>query len=143
MDQVLVYLPGILLAYATFFLAIASPGANVLAIIGTSMSVGRRSGIALALGVAAGSFGWAMLAAVGLTALLASYAAALTAIKIAGGLFLLWLSYKSFRSAASPHDIEATTLSGSTRTPFGYAVRGFTIQTVSYTHLTLPTNREV
>jgi len=128
MDQVLVYLPGILLAYATFFLAIASPGANVLAIIGTSMSVGRRSGIALALGVAAGSFGWAMLAAVGLTALLASYAAALTAIKIAGGLFLLWLSYKSFRSAASPHDIEATTLSGSTRTPFGYAVRGFAIQ---------------
>lgn len=128
MDQVSIYLPGILLAYATFFLAIASPGPNVLAIIGTSMSVGRRSGIALALGVAAGSFGWAMLAAVGLTALLASYAAALTAIKIAGGLYLLWLSYKSFRSAASPHDIEATTLSGSTRTPSGYALRGFAIQ---------------
>ncbi|HWP77971.1 MAG TPA: LysE family transporter [Methylomirabilota bacterium] len=128
MDQISIYLPGILLAYATFFLAIASPGPNVLAIIGTSMSVGRRSGIALALGVAAGSFVWAMLAAVGLTALLASYAAALTAIKIAGGLYLLWLSYKSFRSAASPHDIEATTLSGSTRTPFGYAVRGFAIQ---------------
>jgi len=75
MDQVSTYLPGILLAYATFFLAIAGPGPNVLAIIGTSLSVGRRSGIALALGVAAGSFGWAMLAAVGLTARLASYAA--------------------------------------------------------------------
>jgi amino acid exporter len=71
---------------------------------------------------------WAMLAAVGLSALLASYAAALTAIKIAGGRYLLWLSYKSFRSAASAHDLEATTLSGSTRTPFGYAVRGLTIQ---------------
>ena len=128
MDEIAIYLPGILLAYTTFLIAIASPGPNVLAIIGTSMSVGRRSGIALALGVAAGSFAWAMLAAVGLSALLASYAAALTAIKIAGGLYLLWLSYKSFRSAASAHDLEATTLSGSTRTPFGYAVRGLTIR---------------
>lgn len=128
MDEISIYLPGIFLAYATFLIGIASPGPNVLAIIGTSMSVGRRSGIALALGVAAGSFCWAMLAAVGLSALLASYAAALTVIKIAGGLYLLWLSYKSFRSAASPHDIEATTLSGSTRTPFGYALRGFSIQ---------------
>jgi threonine/homoserine/homoserine lactone efflux protein len=128
MDQISVFLPGILLAYTTFLVAIASPGPNVLAIIGTSMSVGRKSGIALALGVAAGSFCWAMLASVGLSALLASYAAALTAIKIAGGLYLLWLSYKSFRSAASAHDIEARTLSGATRTPFGYALRGFTIQ---------------
>ena len=32
-------------------LAIASPGPNVLTIIGTSMSVGRKSGITLALGV--------------------------------------------------------------------------------------------
>src|SRR5258705_11071158 len=79
MDQISIYLPGILLAYATFFIGIASPGPNVLAIIGTSMSVGRRSGIALALGVAAGSFCWAMLA---------SYAAAPTVLKIAGGLYL-------------------------------------------------------
>jgi amino acid exporter len=128
MDQISVYLPGILLAYSAFFLAIASPGPNVLAVIGTSMSVGRKSGIALALGVAAGSFCWAMLAAIGLTALLASYAYALTVIKIGGGLYLLWLAYKAIRSAASPHDIEATTLSGSTRSAFGYAVRGFTVQ---------------
>lgn len=128
MDQVSVYLPGILLAYAAFFLAIASPGPNVLAVIGTSMSVGRGSGIALALGVAAGSFCWAMLAAIGLTALLASYAYALTLIKILGGLYLLWLAYKAFRSAASRHDIEATTLSGPTRSALGYAVRGFTVQ---------------
>lgn len=64
MDQMSVYLPGIILAYTTFLLAIASPGPNVLAIIGTSMSVGRKSGIALALGVAAGSFCWATLAAI-------------------------------------------------------------------------------
>src|SRR5258707_7728225 len=127
MDQISIYLPGILLAYATFFLAIASPGPNVLAIIGTSMSVGRRSGIALALGVAVGSFCWAMLAAVGLTALLASYAAAPTALKIAGGLYLLWLSYKSFPSPPSPPPIQATTPSPATPPPLRYPVRGVTL----------------
>jgi amino acid exporter len=128
MNQVPVYLPGIILAYSAFLLAIASPGPNVLAVIGTSMSIGRKSGTALALGVAAGSFCWAMLTAAGLSALLASYASALAVIKITGGLYLLWLGYKSFRSAASAHDIEATTLSGSTRNPLGYLTRGFTIQ---------------
>jgi amino acid exporter len=128
MDQISVYLPGIFLAYSVFFVAIVSPGPNILAVIGTSMSVSRKAGIALALGVATGSFCWAMLTALGLSALLASYASALTIIKIAGGFYLLWLAYKSFRSASSAHDIEATTLSGATRSAFGYAIRGLTIQ---------------
>ena len=50
------YLPGIFLAYTAFLLAIASPGPNILAVIGTSMGMGRQSGISLALGVASGSF---------------------------------------------------------------------------------------
>ena len=122
------YLPGILLAYAAFLLAIASPGPNILAVIGTSMSVGRKSGIALALGVASGSFTWAVLTVAGLSALLSAYASALLVIKIAGGLFLLWLAYKAFKSAASTHDIEAKELAGGKRTPSGYFMRGYMIQ---------------
>ena len=38
-----------------FLLAIASPGSNILAVMGTSMSVERKAGIALAIGVAMGS----------------------------------------------------------------------------------------
>lgn len=83
MDQLRAYLPGILLAYSVFFVAIVSPGPNILSVIGTSMGVDREAGVALALGIAAGSFCWAMLTAVGLSALLASYAAALTAIGLA------------------------------------------------------------
>src|ERR1044072_2031417 len=98
MSDVSTYLPGILMSYSAFLLAIASPGPNVLAVIGTSMAVGRRSGIALALGVAAGSFLWALLTAAGLSALLSTYASALVVIKIFGGLYLLWLAYKAFRS---------------------------------------------
>ena len=125
MDQISLYLPGIILAYSAFLLSIISPGPNVLAVLGTSMSAGRGSGLALALGVASGSFIWALMTALGLSALLASYAVALTVIKIVGGLYLLWLAYKSFRAAASRHDIEAVALTGGAR---GYYLRGLTIQ---------------
>ena len=128
MSDLSIYLPGILLAYAAFLLAIASPGPNILAVIGTSMSVGRKSGIALALGVAGGSFTWAVLTVAGLSALLSAYASALLFIKIAGGLYLLWLAYKAFKSAASAHDIEAKELAGGQRSPSGYFLRGYTIQ---------------
>lgn len=128
MQDFTLYLPGILLAYAAFLLAIASPGPNILAVIGTSMGVGRGSGISLALGVACGSFTWALLTVFGLSALLATYASALLLIKVFGGAYLLWLAYKSFKSAASSHDIEAKELAGGRRTPFGYFKRGYIIQ---------------
>jgi amino acid exporter len=127
MDQISLYLPGIMLAYSACLLGLASPGPNVVAVIGTSMSVGRREGTALALGASAGSFCWALLTAGGLTALLAAYASALSAIKIAGGAYLIWLAYKSFRAAASAHDIQPTTLSGPAG-PTGYFARGLTVQ---------------
>ncbi len=122
------YLPGILLAYSAFLLSIMSPGPNILAIIGTSMSIGRMEGFLLALGVAAGSLCWASLTVTGLSALLAAYASVLTIIKIVGGLFLLWLAFKSMRSAMSSYDIETIALSNGKRGAFGYFLRGLTIQ---------------
>ena len=128
MQNLALYLPGILLAYSAFLLAIASPGPNILAVIGTSMSVNRASGIALAMGVATGSFTWALLTVLGLSAILAKLTAALLLIKFFGGLYLLWLAYKSFKSAASRHDIEAKELAGGRRTLFGYFQRGYIVQ---------------
>jgi threonine/homoserine/homoserine lactone efflux protein len=128
MDQLATYLPGILLAYTAFLIGIASPGPNVLAVMGTSMSVDRRSGIALSFGVSFGSLCWALLTAFGLSAILVTYASAITVIKIVGGLYLLWLAYKSLRSAASKQDVDAKNLEGGRRTPAGYFLRGFVIQ---------------
>lgn len=127
MDEISIYLPGILLAYSAFLLAVASPGPNILAVIGTSMSGGRGSGIALALGIAAGSFTWSVLTVIGLSAVLSSYASALIFIKLCGGAYLLWLAYKSFRSAASDRDIEAGKLAAGRRSPLGFAVRGYVV----------------
>jgi amino acid exporter len=128
MQEFNLYLPGILLSYVAFLLAIATPGPNVLAVIGTSMSVGRVFGVALASGVSAGSFTWGVLTASGLSALVASYAWALSFIQIFGGFYLLWLAYKSFKSALSRYEIDADELAGGQRTLFGYFLRGYLIQ---------------
>ena len=122
------YLPGIGLSYAAFLIAIASPGPNVLALISTSMSVGRKAGMALALGISFGSLTWALLTAFGLSALLMTYAHALTTIKIIGGIYLFWLAYNAFKSAAPRSDLTLKALVGGRRSPLGYAVRGYTVQ---------------
>ena len=132
MTDFIQYLPGIGLSYAAFLLAIASPGPNVLALISTSMSVGRKAGMALALGISFGSLTWALLTAFGLSALLMTYAHALTTIKIIGGIYLFWLAYNAFKSAAPRSDLTLKTLVGGRRTLLGYAVRGYTV------HMTNP-----
>lgn len=128
MTELSLYGPGVLLAYAAVLLSMLSPGPNVLAIMGTSMGDGRASGVALAMGVASGSFLWSILTVSGLSALLVSYAAALTVIKIVGGLFLLWLAWKSFKSAASPHDLDVHRVSENNETWTTYYLRGLTVQ---------------
>jgi amino acid exporter len=128
MDQIIAYLPAIGLAYTAFLLSIMSPGPNVLAIMGTAMGVGRMSGLALALGVAGGSFAWAVFAATGLSALLAATATALIVIKVAGGLYLLWLSFKAFRAARSRHDLEVGTVTDQATPPARYFLRGLMVQ---------------
>ncbi len=95
-----VHLPGILLAYSVLLVGICSPGPAVLAIIGTAMEKGRAPGAWLALGVVCGSTFWGVAAALGLSGLLSTYANVLFVVKIAGGLYLLWLAFKALKAAA-------------------------------------------
>jgi len=79
--------------------------------MGTSIGAGRKAGTVLALGIF-GSLTWALL----------TYALALTAIKMVGGIYLLWLAYKAFKSAATRSDIAPKTLARGRRTPLEYFV---------------------
>lgn len=90
------------IVYGAYTLATVSPGPSNMVIMGTAMVAGRTPALALAAGVVSGSMFWAMFAATGLTALLENYAWALGFIKVAGGLYLLHLGYKSARSALRP-----------------------------------------
>ncbi|NTF08131.1 LysE family translocator [Agrobacterium rubi] len=92
----------LLLVYIAYVIAVASPGPSNMTIMGVAMSRGRTPAVVLAIGVITGSLFWAALTATGLSAVLATYANALFVIKIAGGLYLLYLAYKSARSAFSP-----------------------------------------
>ncbi|WP_438751339.1 LysE family translocator [Pararhizobium sp. O133] len=99
MSTLLPYLPQLLVAWGAYIIATASPGPAIAAIISTSISRGRAGGLALAAGVLTGSYTWAMLAAAGLSALIRSYGNALFVLKIAGGLYLLWLAFKALKAA--------------------------------------------
>lgn len=94
-DQIYQLLP----VFAAYLIAIASPGPSTMAIMGVAMHQGRSRAVALALGVVTGSMFWAVLAAGGISTVLTAYAVAIFAIKIAGGLYLLYLAWKSARSA--------------------------------------------
>ena len=100
MDTLLSLLP----VYAAYVLATASPGQSNMAIMATAMQHGRRSALSLAAGVVTGSMSWAALAATGVSALLAAYAHALYAIKILGGIYLLYLAWKAAKSEFEPRD---------------------------------------
>ncbi|MBP0582865.1 LysE family translocator [Labrys sp. LIt4] len=89
----------LLAVYALYAIAVASPGPSNMAIMGVAMGRGRLPALVLASGIMTGSMIWAVLAATGVSTLLAAYANALTTIKIGGGLYLLYLAVKSARSA--------------------------------------------
>lgn len=97
----------LLLVYATYLIATASPGPSNMAIMAIAMQSGRRAGLTLAAGVMTGSLFWAAATATGLSALLTAYAEALIAIKIVGGLYLLYLAYKAARAAIRAQPVAA------------------------------------
>lgn len=91
----------LLLAYAAYFVGTASPGPSNLAIMSIAANHGRKSALVFATGVISGSMFWATVATVGISAALIAYSNFIVAIKIFGGLYLLWLAYKSGRRALS------------------------------------------
>jgi threonine efflux protein len=102
MPDISTYLPYIWPAYMAYLITVLSPGPANLAIMTTAISEGRRAGLIIALGVFCGSLTWACAAALGLAALLRTYAVALEIIKILGGLYLIYLAWKAYKSARRP-----------------------------------------
>ncbi|MEM7545637.1 MAG: LysE family translocator [Pseudomonadota bacterium] len=82
-----------------FLIAAATPGPANLALMNLSMRSGRRPGLAMAAGLTLGLAFWGGLVALGLGALVLQSATALTVFRIVGGLVLIWLAWKSARSA--------------------------------------------
>lgn len=99
-----------LLAISGVILAQASPGPNFLAVVGAGMSDGRRVGFYTLLGVSFGMILWATLMAVGLGGLLLAFPWLLTAMKLVGGGYLLWMAYRAIRSSLSKNEASLQSL---------------------------------
>lgn len=83
---------------ATAVVLVLTPGQDTFFILGRSLASGRGSGIAAALGITAGSIIHTFLAALGLSALLATSPYAFMAVKLAGAAYLVYIGVRALLS---------------------------------------------
>ena len=83
-------------------IASASPGLATLGIAGTSMRHRRCAGLSFSAGIMAGSYILSATAAFGVGAILLAHVWMLEKARYFGGAYLLWLAFKSLRSAMVP-----------------------------------------
>ncbi|MFJ6652125.1 LysE family translocator [Microbacterium sp. NPDC091313] len=98
---------------ATSLVIIVIPGPSVLFVVGRSIALGRRAGVLSVVGNALGTLPAILLVAFGVGAIVASSVVALTVIKIAGALYLVWLGVQAIRhrhaAASAPSPTPAST----------------------------------
>ena len=85
----------------------ASPGPDNLMVLSMGMSRGRWQGIAFGLGCALGCLSHTLLAALGVSALVAASPVAFTALTWLGGAYLVWLGVQAWRAAGSGSVVKA------------------------------------
>jgi threonine/homoserine/homoserine lactone efflux protein len=86
---------------ATAVVLIVTPGQDTFFILGRSIASGRPAGIAAALGVSVGTVVHTCLAALGLSALLATSPYAFMAVKFAGAAYLLYIGVRALLSRSN------------------------------------------
>ncbi len=84
-----------------------TPGPDMLFVAGTGAARGRAAGLMAALGVGAGCLFHTLLAALGLSALLAASELAFNAVKWAGAAYLVWTGVQMLRARPAATAAEA------------------------------------
>lgn len=98
-------------------LSLLVPGPAVLLVISTALAKGRRAALVTVLGVMAASTLWSAAAAFGMGALMLANAWALEVVRYAGGAYLLFLAWRSARSAWRGHAAVTVQGNGATVRP--------------------------
>jgi threonine/homoserine/homoserine lactone efflux protein len=86
-------------------MAAVSPGPAVLMSARTGVTEGLRTGFFLAVGIGAGGVIWAMAALFGLNIVFQAAPALLWALKVLGGLYLMYMAWGMWKSADTPLDM--------------------------------------
>jgi len=93
-EQLALFVPAALL------LALA-PGPDNMGVLALGVSGGRPASLGFALGCAAGCLNHTLLAALGVTALIAASPLAFRALQVVGAAYLVWMGWQALRSRAA------------------------------------------
>jgi threonine/homoserine/homoserine lactone efflux protein len=93
---------GLLTFCVVYFLAVATPGPGVAAVLAQGLARGSAGAPAFIAGFLAGDLIWFLAAAVGLAALAQTAHTAFVIVRYAGALYLLYLAYKLWSAPVRP-----------------------------------------
>jgi threonine/homoserine/homoserine lactone efflux protein len=86
----------------TVLVLVITPGPDMVFITANSVAAGKRGGVFSALGCTSGAFTHAVLAAFGLTAIVAAWQPAYEAVRLVGALYLAYLGVRMLLAKDSP-----------------------------------------
>ncbi len=89
---------------AVLIMGVISPGPSFIFVARNAVARSRLHGMVTALGTGAGAAIFSIMAMLGLQKVLTAVPELFIGLKVAGGLYLLWLGYKIFRGSAQPID---------------------------------------
>jgi amino acid exporter len=112
----------VILTIGLFALTFLSPGPNLLVVVQSSLSHGRRAGIAAGLGVALGDGIYAALGLLGMAAVISQSGELFAAVKVVGGMYLLWMAWNLLRKETSTRFDAAAANAG--QSPFKLFLQG-------------------
>jgi threonine/homoserine/homoserine lactone efflux protein len=99
-------LAGLLLFSSALFIAAASPGPGIAAIVARVLGRGPKEAVAFSIGVALGDVVWLTFAILGLAALAQAFHEVFLVIKYAGAAYLLYIAYKIWTAPAVAKDVK-------------------------------------
>jgi threonine/homoserine/homoserine lactone efflux protein len=112
---------------ATLAVGAISPGPSFVMVARTAVSSSRSIGLAAALGMGAGGVLFALVALLGLQAVLVAVPSLYLALKVVGGIYLAYLGLRIFVAAKRPLVIPGDLSNGGTSLPRSFAL-GFLTQ---------------
>ena len=116
-------MPSISVSVAAFVAAASlltiTPGLDTALVLRTAATSSVRQAVHAGLGIVVGCFGWGVLVAMGLGALLMASQVAYSVLKWVGAAYLIWTGYKMLRHPRASFVVNETGALNAGRTAFG------------------------
>ena len=97
---------GLIVFASALFIAAASPGPGIAAIVARVLGRGTSGALAFTAGVAIGDVVWLTFAVLCLSALAQAFHGVFEAVKYAGAAYLLWLAFRMWTAPVAVHALQ-------------------------------------